>query len=107
MDILNIENLNVIYKNNTKRIKAVKNLNLSLKEKISYGIVGESGSGKSTLAMSILGLLPKEISEVSGKIIYNKQDLLSIDEKELNRIRWKDISVVFQSSMNSLSPVHK
>lgn len=107
MSLLNINNLNIIYNTKGKRIKAVRDLSLNIESQDSIGIVGESGSGKSTLAMAILRLLPREISEITGGIIFDGTDLLRIDEEELRQIKWKEIAYVFQKSMNSLSPVHK
>lgn len=107
MSILEIKDLDVTYKVKGKEIKAVKNFTIDIDEEDSIGIVGESGSGKSTLAMAILKLLPEKISQVKGEIFYKDSDLLSLNNDEFRKIRWKDISVVFQKSMNSLSPVHK
>ncbi|WP_352404580.1 ABC transporter ATP-binding protein [Sporanaerobacter acetigenes] len=107
MSLLEIKNLNVEYRVEGKNIKAVKDVSLDIGVQDSIGIVGESGSGKSTLAMAILQLLPAKITEITGEIIFDGVDLLKISEDELRKIRWKDIAVVFQKSMNSLSPVHK
>lgn len=107
MSLLSIKNENVIYKVKGKSIHAVNNVSFEVEQQDSLGIVGESGSGKSTLAMSILRLLPKKITEVTGEIIFQDRDIFSLSEKELEDIRWKEISVVFQKSMNSLSPIHK
>jgi len=69
------------------------------------GIVGESGCGKTTLALSVLRLLPRNGYVDSGNVLYKGIDLLDLPKKALNKIRWKEISMVFQGSMNSLSPV--
>ena len=107
-NVLSIENLNVTYVNKTKRVMAVRDASLSIDRGDSLGLVGESGSGKSTLAMAILGLLPKQTTEITGKAIFlENKDLISISEKEMNEIRWKKLAVVFQKAMNSLSPVHR
>ncbi len=107
MTLLSIKNENVIYKVKDKNIHAVNNVSFDIEEQDSVGIVGESGSGKSTLALSILRLLPKKLAEVTGQVIFEDVDLLSLNENELENIRWKEISVVFQKSMNSLSPIHR
>ncbi|WP_313346905.1 ABC transporter ATP-binding protein [Sedimentibacter sp.] len=107
MTLLSIKNENVIYKVKNKSIHAVNNVSFDIEQQDSLGIVGESGSGKSTLALSILRLLPKKTTEVSGEIIFEGINLLDLSESELENIRWKEISVVFQKSMNSLSPIHK
>lgn len=107
-NVLSVENLNVTYVNKAKRVMAVRNASLSIDKGDSLGIVGESGSGKTTLAMAILRLLPPKSTEISGKAVFlEEKDLISVSEKEMNEIRWKKLSVVFQKAMNSLSPVHR
>ncbi len=107
MPILEVKDVNVIYKVKDKAVKACKNVNLEIDEQDSIGIVGESGSGKSTLAMAILRLLPKRITEVTGEVKFNGEDIIKMTPERLAEVRWTQISVVFQKSMNSLSPVHK
>ena len=107
MALLEIKDLNVTYNTGEKRVRAVRNLSLSLDEQDSIGVVGESGSGKSTLAMAVLRLLPARTAEVSGEVLFKDRDVLQLDTNQLNGIRWKEIAVVFQKSMNSLSPVHR
>lgn len=107
-EVLSIRNLNVTYVNKTKRVMAVRNVSLDINEGDSLGLVGESGSGKSTLAMALLRLLPASSAEVTGSAIFEEnQDLISLDEKKMNELRWMKIAVVFQKAMNSLSPVHR
>lgn len=105
--LLDIENLNVSYIVKEKRIKAVRNANIKLYTEKSLGIVGESGSGKSTLALAILSLLSKNNTEISGNIFFKEKNLLNMNSEEMRDIRWQNISIVFQNSMNSLSPIHK
>lgn len=106
-ELLKLKNFNVSYKTNDKPVYAVKDVNLQINEGDSLGIVGESGSGKSTLAMAILRLLPEDTAEITGKAHFLDLNLVETSEEELRKIRWKELSVVFQKSMNSLSPVHK
>ncbi len=106
-EILRINNLSVTYKNKTKSVYAVRNVDLAISRGDSIGIVGESGSGKSTLAMAILGLLPSSVATIEGEAFFLGQDLLSISEQEFNKLRWMNLAVVFQKAMNSFSPVHK
>lgn len=107
MELLDVKNLHVAYRTNQKNILAVNDVSISIKQGESLGIVGESGSGKSTLAMALLQLLPRDMTEVSGEVIFQGKDLLKCSKSELKDIRWKELSVVFQKSMNALSPVHK
>ena len=107
MAILEIENLNVTYLTGDSHVRAVRNLCLSVHAEESLGIVGESGSGKSTLAMAVLRLLNPKTTEVSGTVLFKGRDLLGMGNEELASIRWKELAVVFQKSINSLSPVHR
>jgi peptide/nickel transport system ATP-binding protein len=105
--VLDVRGLSVNYKNKNRRVYAVADVSLDLDQGDSMGVVGESGSGKTTLAMAILRLLPRSQTEVSGRADFLGQDLLSLKEDELNKLRWKRLSAVFQRSMNSFSPVHR
>ena len=107
MSLLEIKNVNINYKTPTKTVYAVQDVSLTVEEQDSVGIVGESGSGKSTLAMGILRLLPENIIETSGQALINGQDIFTMDMKTLQDVRWKEMAVVFQKSMNALSPVHR
>ena len=107
MSLLELKNVNISYKTPLKTVYAVQDVSLVVEEQESVGIVGESGSGKSTLAMGILRLLPDNITVMDGEALLNGQDLISMEEKDLQKVRWKEVSVVFQKAMNALSPVHK
>lgn len=104
--LLELKDINITYKTDNEDVQAVKQANLSINKQDALGIVGESGSGKTTLAMGILRLLPDN-AEINGEILYKDIDILKLNEKELNELRWKEIAVVFQKSMNALSPVHR
>lgn len=107
MALLEIKDLSVTYNARGSAVLACDRVNLAIEARSSVGIVGESGSGKSTMAMAVLRLLPKRTATVTGSAVLDGTDLLALDQKQLNAIRWKEIAVVFQKAMNSLSPVHK
>lgn len=105
--ILEISNFSVTYVNKSKKVYAVKNVNLKMNKGDSLGVVGESGSGKSTLAMALLRLLPEKSTHISGSANFINTDLVQLNQRELKNIRWRELAAVFQKSMNALSPVHR
>lgn len=105
-DILKIEDLVIQYDTDSGCVHALNGLSLTLREGETLGLVGETGAGKTTLARSIMGLIqcpPGKI--VSGKILYRGEDLLTMKEKHRQSIRGKEISMIFQDPMTSLTPV--
>src|SRR5690625_5120539 len=85
---------------------AISDLSLEVKPKEVVCVVGESGCGKSVMSLSIMQLLPQENSEISaGEILFNNHDLTKKSSKEMNKIRGKDIAMIFQEPMTALNPV--
>lgn len=105
--IIDVKNLNITYKNKKKNVYAVKDISFIINKGDSLGLVGESGSGKSTLATALLRLHPKHSTVITGEANFMGKNLINISEKELLDLRWNELAVVFQKSMNSLSPVHR
>lgn len=106
--ILEVEDLTVTYRDRGEIITAVSDASLTIAQGEYRGLVGESGSGKSTLAKAIIGGLSSNGQIESGTIRYNGRELQDMKTKELNKeIRWKEISWVPQSSMNSLDPLKR
>ena len=105
--LLEIQNLNIAFVEETKRKEVVKNSSFFLEKGSSLAIVGESGSGKSVTALSILKLLPTaaKISSKS-KIIFKNRNLLELSLPELRKVRGRDIGFVFQEPLTSLNPLH-
>jgi peptide/nickel transport system ATP-binding protein len=101
--LLEIKNLSITYQAVHPPVKAVDDVFVQLREGESLGIIGESGCGKSSLALGIMGLIKQGV--VEGEIIYNGQQLTGLTEKKLRKYRWKDISMVFQNSLEVLNPV--
>lgn len=103
-NLLSVNDLCVSFPSPKGVVDAVKNVSFSMaREKI--GIVGESGSGKSVTGRAILRLLPPYAHISAEKMIYQGQDLMSMTEKEMRRIRGKGISMVMQDPKYSLNPV--
>lgn len=104
--ILTVENLSVRYEPKAHRsITAVSDVSFTLRPGEFVGIIGESGSGKTTLGNAVLRLLEKPARISGGTITFDGKDITTTPEDELRHLRWRDISTVFQSSMNSLNPV--
>ncbi|MCL5788245.1 MAG: ABC transporter ATP-binding protein [Candidatus Marsarchaeota archaeon] len=106
MALLEVKHVSVSFSIRSSQLKAVDNVDLSVKSGEVMGIVGESGSGKSTLGYSILKLLPRNAA-IEGKVEYRGLDLYTLNELEMRKIRGKEIAMVFQGSMNSLNPLIK
>jgi peptide/nickel transport system permease protein len=104
--ILRVDSLSVNYLvPGQDSARAVDNISFELVKGETLGIVGESGCGKTTLMMTLLRLLPAAGKTTNGSVIFRGNDLVELSEAELNRIRWKDIAIVFQGAMNALNPV--
>jgi len=105
--VLKVEDLTVAYATDGEPVIAVDHVDLELARGEFLAIVGESGCGKSTLLYAIARLLgsplPGEI--VGGRVLFQGKDLVLLEERELRRVRWRDLSVVMQSAMNALNPV--
>lgn len=105
--LLEVEGLNVQYRLGNQWLHAVQDVSFTLQPGETLGLVGESGCGKSTLAYALLRLLPVNARIASGRVRLSGRDILSLPEREMRRIRWSRISMIFQSAMNSLNPVLK
>ena len=106
--LLSLKNLHIKFRSHKKIFNAVNGVSLNLSKGETLGIVGESGAGKSVTFYSLLGLLPKGKTEISsGEAIFNNKDLIKLTDKELLKIRGKEISVIFQDPMTSLNPYIK
>ncbi len=105
--MLDIRDLHVGYLTTRGAAKAVDGISFSINPGEVVGLAGESGSGKSTIAHSILRILHPPALITGGEALFKGRDILEMSESELEQFRWKDISIVFQSAMNSLNPVMK
>src|ERR1700736_3952983 len=103
--VLDVRNLRVHYATPGGDVIAVNGVSFSVQKGEILGLVGESGCGKSTVAMSILRLVQPPGRIVSGQVVLNGTDLLGLTERQLNRLRWRDIALIPQGAMNSLNPV--
>ena len=105
-EILQVKDLSIIYKTDLETVYAVNGISFSLKQGETMGLVGETGAGKTTTAMGIMGLLPKRTARVtSGEILFEGENICSMKERDLERIRGQKISMIFQDPMTALNPV--
>ncbi|MBF0376126.1 MAG: ABC transporter ATP-binding protein [Desulfamplus sp.] len=121
--ILNIKNLVISFNTENGRVTAVDGVSFNLKQGTTLGIVGESGCGKSVTALSIMGLLPKPSGKIeSGSIEFRGTNIVELMDKtadfqgkqkftskidSMQKIRGRQISMIFQEPMTALNPVHK
>jgi len=103
--LLEIKNLHVSFKTPDGYFNAVSGVNLDIHKNEVFALVGESGSGKSAIALSIINLHNPNYTCIRGKILYAGQDLLSLDEMALNKIRGSHIGMIFQDSLLALNPM--
>ncbi|WP_433682053.1 dipeptide ABC transporter ATP-binding protein [Nocardia sp. CA-119907] len=105
--LLEIEDLNVCFSSEGKKIPAVRDVSLSVYPGQTVAIVGESGSGKSTTAHSIIDLLPGTGKVTSGSIMFDGKDLVKASKKDVVAVRGSGIGLVPQDPMSNLNPVWK
>jgi len=110
--VLDVRNLEVHFRNEGRRVRAIDGISFQLERGQTLGIVGESGSGKSVTALSVMGLVPSPPGQVvGGEIWFQDQgqppvDLLALPQEQLRRYRGGQISMIFQEPMSSLNPVY-
>ncbi len=105
--LLRIENLKTYFESKRGVVKAVDGVSFTVNRGEFVSVVGESGCGKSTLAYSIIRLISPPGKIVGGRIIFDGKDLLRLSEKEMRKIRGKEIGMIFQDPMTSLDPLEK
>ena len=104
--LMDIKGLVVHYETDDGVVEAVNDVSLEIEKGEVLGLVGETGAGKTTIALSIMNLLPKPPAHViQGEILLEGEDLLKKKKRELQKIRGKKISMVFQDPMTALNPV--
>lgn len=103
--VLEVADLHISFHTFGGEVQAIRGVDFELHDGETLAIVGESGSGKSVTTKSIMRLLPTGNSEIKqGKILYNNHDFAKATEKEMQQVRGKDISMIFQDPMTSLNP---
>ena len=105
--LLEIRNLETAFRIKDDYFNAVDKVSLDLYRNEVLAIVGESGCGKSTLATTVMGLHNENLTKSTGEVIFNGKNLLELTEEEMNKIRTKDIGMIFQDPLSSLNPLHR
>lgn len=105
--LLKIKNLNISFLTQRQKLHAVRNVEFELYPGETLGIVGESGSGKSATAKALVQLIPRHYVDLSGEIWYGTQNLVALSEKQMQKVRGKEIGMIFQDPMTSLNPTMK
>lgn len=102
-EILKVKDLSV----NNNSVKILKNISFNIKKGEILGIVGESGCGKSTLIRALIQMMNKSEEIISGEILFNERNLLSLDNKQIRKLRGNNLAVIFQNPGATLNPIRK
>jgi peptide/nickel transport system ATP-binding protein len=104
--LLEVKNLSVTFpQRGGPTVQAVRGISYQVHEGEFLGIVGESGSGKSVSSLALMGLLPSS-AVVQGSITFDGRSLLDLNDRELSKIRGKDIAMIFQDPLSAMTPVY-
>jgi oligopeptide/dipeptide ABC transporter ATP-binding protein len=105
--LLEVQDLKVHFETDDGVVKAVDGASFAVDQGQTLGIVGESGCGKSVANMTILGLTRAPNADISGRIVFEGQDLNELDAEQLRSVRGNEIAMIFQDPLTSLHPFHK
>lgn len=104
---LEVDNLAVSFPTEDGVVKAVSGSSFSVRQGRTLAIVGESGSGKSVTAQAIMGLLNRNIADISGRIVLDGTDLLALSDDDVRRMRGSSMAMIFQDPLSSLHPFYR
>ena len=103
--VISVHHLSVEYRSRRGTLRAVEDVSLDVMPGEVVGLAGESGSGKSTMALAVTRLIKPPAEIAAGDVQFRGMNVLDMSREDLRRFRWSKVSLVFQSAMNSLSPV--
>ena len=107
MPLLEVSDLHTAFSTDDGVVRAVEGVSFTVDRGQVLGIVGESGCGKSVTMLSIMRLLSSRQSNTTGRVMFDGTDLLATSSREMQRIRGKEIAMIFQDPMTSLNPVYR
>jgi peptide/nickel transport system ATP-binding protein len=105
--LLEVRDLSVKFRTRDGLVQAVSDLSFTLRRGETLGVVGESGSGKSVTSLAIMGLLNRAFADLSGQILFEGKDLLALTPRELQKVRGRDVSMIFQDPFACLHPMYR
>jgi peptide/nickel transport system ATP-binding protein len=106
--LLDVQDLSVEFDTEAGVVRAVDGVSFTVHAGQTLGIVGESGCGKSVTAMSILRLLPRPMGRIAGgRILFRGEDLVTVPDARIQKVRTGEIGMIFQEPMTALNPVHR
>lgn len=103
--LLEVQNLRTKFKTDYGTVAVVDGVDFTIQPGETLGVVGESGCGKSVTSLTIMGLLP-QTGKAEGHIQFNDEDLLTLSDGQMQKIRGNKIAMIFQEPMTSLNPLH-
>src|SRR3954452_14858987 len=103
MALLEVTDLRTTFTTDDGPVGAVDGVSFEVDRGQVLGIVGESGSGKSVTSLSIMGLLPRQRTKISGEVMFDGRNLLELNNEQLRKVRGDDIAMIFQDPMTSLN----
>ena len=105
--VLNIKNLKVEYHTDENIVYAVNGIDIQVPRNSTLGLVGETGAGKTTTAMAVMRLISDQFGVINADAIeLNGRDILKLKDKEMNKVRGKEVAMIFQDPMTALDPVY-
>lgn len=104
MNVLDVQGLRVEYRSDGRGVVGADDVSFTIGAGEIFGLAGESGCGKSTVANAVMRLLRPPAEITAGSVTFKGRDVLAMDARELRAFRWREISMVFQSAMNSSTP---
>lgn len=107
MNLLEVRNLSLEFHTRSGTVHALENLDLEVSKGETVGIVGESGSGKSVLSFAVLRILDAAARVTSGSITFGGMDMLGASERDLEEVRGREISMIFQNPRTALNPIRR